>query len=338
MLLQASLQLSVFCNPWPFPEIMSASLRRWIRVVRTDSREQAQISGRKIYILPTRYGFLFGILLILLLIGSINYANNPAFLLTFLLTGMFMHAIFHTWRNLYQLQIRSLGSEPVFATETAEFRFRLSDPGGRAHFAIQLSYAGETPAISDCTDEAECTLSVPCSTSKRGLLLPGRLTLETRYPLGLLRAWSYLDSEAQALVYPRPWVGALPEGAPEYQDSQTGDRGAGSDDFVGHRGYHQGDQPRHIDWKAYAKDKGLLIKQFGGDRVDLLWLDFSQLEARDTEARLSILCGAIINLSEQALQYGLRLPGVEIAPGSGPLHAAKCLSTLALHGLDPLPK
>ena len=65
-------------------------MRSWIRVITADTRGQAQISGRKIYILPTGYGFLFGILLLLLLIGSINYSNNPAFLLTFLLTGMFV--------------------------------------------------------------------------------------------------------------------------------------------------------------------------------------------------------------------------------------------------------
>ncbi len=315
---------------------MSGSLRSWIRVVKADKFGQGQISGRKIYILPTRYGLLFGILLILLLIGSINYANNPAFLLTFLLTGMFVHTIFHTWRNLYGLQIRWLGSEPVFATETAGFRFRLSDPRGKAHDAVQLSYAGQTPAIMDCTAESDCTLTVTSSTQHRGLFHPGRLTIETRYPLGLFRAWSYLDSDANAVVYPRPWVGALPEGAPEYQGSQSGDRGVGSDDFVGHKVYHPGDPPRHIDWKAYAKDKGLLIKQFGGDRVELLWLDFDQLEETNTEMRLSILCGTILALSEQALQYGLRLPGVEIAPGSGPAHAAECLAALALYDTDPL--
>jgi len=325
--------LSRSCSLSPSPETMSG-LRSWIRVIKADAHGQAQISGRKIYILPTGYGFLFGILLMLLLIGSINYSNNPAFLLTFLLTGMFVHAIFHTWRNLYGLQIRWLGSEPVFAAETAGFRYRLSDPGGKGHYAIQLSYAGQEPAILDCTAESDCSVTVVSATQHRGLFRPGRLIIETRYPLGLLRAWTYMESNANAVVYPRPWVGALPEGSPEYQGSPSGDRGVGSDDFVGHRVYHPGDQPRHIDWKAYAKDKGLLIKQFGGDRVDLLWLDFEQLGESDTEVRLSILCGTILDLSEQSLQYGLRLPGVEIAPGSGPSHAAACLAALALYDTD----
>ena len=310
---------------------MTNSTRSWFRVVTADTRGQGRVGSRKIYILPTGYGFLFGILLLLLLIGSINYSNNPAFLLTFLLAGMFVHSIFHTWRNLYGLQIRWLGSEPVFATETAAFRFRLSDPSGREHYAIQLSYAGHEPAIVDCTVDSDCTLTVGKKTRQRGLFRPGRLIIETRYPLGLLRAWCYMESDANTLVYPRPWVGVLPDDAPEYQGSPAGDRGVGSDDFVGHRNYHPGDRPRHIDWKAYAKDKGLLIKQFGGDRVDLLWLDFRQLAETDTEVRLSILCGTILDLVEQPLQYGLRLPGKEIAPASGPSHAAECLAALALY-------
>ena len=271
----------------------------------------------------------------MLLIGSINYANNPAFLLTFLLCGVFIHGIFHTWRNLYGLHIRWLKTDPVFAGETARFDYRLSDPDGRAHFAIQLSYASkesvQVPVIMDCSEQDNCTLGVCFVTQHRGLQHPGRLTIETRYPLGLLRAWSYLENDAAVMVYPRPWVGNLPDGAPEYQGSQSGDRGVGSDDFVGHRNYQPGDHPRHIDWKAYAKDKGLLIKQFGGDRVNLQWLDFSQLEETNTEMRLSILCGGILELAQQSLHYGLRLPGAEIPPAAGANHQAKCLAALAMY-------
>ncbi len=310
---------------------MSRSLAGLLRVVKADRFGQGHISGRKIYILPTKYGFLFSFLLVILLIGSINYANSPAFLLTFLLSGMFVHTIFHTWRNLYGLQIRWLGCDPVFAGETASFRFRLSGVQEKAHHAIQLSYTDQVPTIIDCSVESDCNLTVSSSPKIRGRYRPGRLTVETRYPLGLLRAWSYLENDANVVVYPQPWVGILPKGTPDYQGSQSGDRGMGTDDFVGHRVYHPGDQPRHIDWKAYAKDSRLLIKQFGGDRVNLLWLDFSLLNDKDTEMRLSQLCGMILDLSGQALQYGLRLPSVEIAPAGGSAHRAECLAALALY-------
>lgn len=313
---------------------MLQRLQNLVRVIQSDKQGNARISGRKIYILPTPYGVLFGLLLILLLIGSINYANSPAFLLTFLLTGLFLHTIFHTWRNLLGLQIRWLGAEPVFAGEESIFRFQLTDPDRRAHPAIQLSFAAGEPAISDIGALEAITISLIEQAPLRGWFLPGRITIESRYPLGLLRAWSYLDTDARGLVYPRPADRVPDIDAPDYEGTLTGDRGNGTDDFVGHRGYHPGDQPRHMNWKAFASDKGLLIKQFGGDRMERVWLDFSQLESADTETRLQLLTRAVLELSLSEVKFGLRLPELEIQPGSGQSHEQSCLRALALHGIE----
>ena len=46
------------------------------------------LSQRRVYILPTRQGALFGAALLLMLIGSINYQLSLGFILTFLLAGM----------------------------------------------------------------------------------------------------------------------------------------------------------------------------------------------------------------------------------------------------------
>lgn len=314
---------------------MLETVNNWVRIVRSDSGGQARITGRKIYILPTRYGFLFGILLAMLLIGSINYANNPAFLLTFLLAGLFIHTIFHTWRNLLGLSLRWQGAAPVFAGEPACFQFQLSSAEGRNHYAIQLSFKDQQPSVADMSSDGIHRQTICNTTSTRGILRPGRITVETRYPLGLLRAWSYLETDASVIVYPAPGLSTTLSGAPDYQGSQTGNRGAGTEDFLGHRGYHPGDHPRHMNWKAYASGKGLLLKQFGGDRAELLWLDYDHLTAKDTEARLSILCRSVLDLSRQQVYYGLRLPDREIAPGNGQKHLQQCLSALALFGIDP---
>lgn len=313
---------------------MLQGVQKFIRVVRSDRQGQARISGRKIYILPTRYGLLFGLMLVLLLIGSINYANSPAFLLTFLLTGLFFHTIFHTWRNLLDLQIRWLGANPVFAGKPADFQFQLTDPEQRDHAAIQLAFGAGDPAISDIGPGADQQLTLRETAPRRGWFRPGRVTVETRYPLGLLRAWSYLDTDARVLVYPKPAERGPAIDAPEYEGTLAGDRGSGTDDFVGHRGYHPGDQPRHMNWKAFAADKGLLIKQFGGDRMNRIWLDFSGLEMADTEQRLQLLTRAILDLSQGQEQFGLRLPGQEIQPGSGQAHVQQCLRALALYGIE----
>lgn len=313
---------------------MGNPLAQLLRVVRPENDGLARVTGRKIYILPTRYGLVFGVLLITLLIASINYANNPAFILTFLLTGLFIQAIFHTWRNLLDLRLQWRHADPVFAGDTAFFDFLLWDKKGRAHFALQMGFAGNGSIITDCPAGEKVRVRIPCSSTRRGLLRPGRLTLESRFPLGLLRAWCYLETGAQVIIYPKPLHEELHAANPSWGTAVEGDRGVGTDDFVGHRGYHPGDQLGHIYWKALAGEKGLLVKQFGGDRVNCYWLDFGAIENRNTEQRLDILAGAIQTLTRESSHYGLRLPGQEIPVDAGEGHRHRCLEALARYGID----
>jgi uncharacterized protein (DUF58 family) len=326
-----------FYKPFQFPDQpgrMKTRLLQFLRIVRPSTDGTATISGRKIYILPSRYGMVFGILLGTLLIASINYANNPAFILTFLLTGVFIQTIFHTWRNLLDLQLRWLSADSVFAGEISYFHFQILDAKGRNHYSIQLGFSDQDHVITDCLNGDATTLSIPCSSKHRGWLIPGQLTLETRFPLGLLRAWCYLDTDAKAIVWPQPRHAPVDSASPAYEGGNEGDRGMGTDDFVGHRGYHPGDQLAHVHWKALAGEKGLLVKQFGGDRVNRLWLDFDSLGISGTEARLQILAGAVQELSTQPVHYGLRLPDSEISPDNNEIHRKKCLDALALFGLS----
>ena len=310
---------------------MGNPLLKLLRVVRPQTDGLARVSGRKIYILPTRYGMVFGLLLFTLLIASINYANNPAFILTFLLTGLFIQAIFHTWRNLLDLSVRWKHTDPVFAGESAFFQYLLRDSKGRAHYALQMGFANNDSIIVDCPAGDNVLVKIPCASTRRGFLEPGRLTLESRFPLGLLRAWCYLETNARAIVYPTPVSGMLDAAIPSWGTAVEGDRGVGTDDFVGHRVYHPGDSLGHIYWKALAGEKGLLVKQFGGDRVNRYWLDFDALENGSTEQRLSILSGAVQALSLDGAHYGLRMPDREIAIDAGEAHRHTCLSALALY-------
>ena len=312
---------------------MGNPLLKLQRVIRPQTGGLARVSGRKIYILPTSYGMVFGVLLITLLIASINYANNPAFILTFLLTGLFIQAIFHTWRNLLDLSVQWKHTEPVFAGETAFFNYLLRDDKGRAHYTLQMGFTNNDSIIADCPAGEKVLVKIPCSSTRRGLLEPGRLTLESRFPLGLLRAWCYLETGAQAIVYPKPLKGGPDTTNPSWGTAVEGDRGVGTDDFVGHRGYHPGDALGHIYWKALAGEKGLLVKQFGGDRVNRYWLDFDMLESSNTEQRLCILSGAVQALALDGAHYGLRLPGQEIAIDAGEAHRHACLTALALYGM-----
>ena len=174
-----------------------------LRVTHPDRDGWLRLAGRRIYILPTAYGLVFGMLLMLLLIASLNYANNPAFLLTFLLTGIFFQGIFYTWRNLKGVELRWLGAEPVFAGQTARLHFQLRCPDHDRH-ALVLSLDGNHPVVTDCRAGSTVTLTLPYPVQRRGRHQPTRLLLESRYPLGLLRAWARLEPQGEFLVWPRP--------------------------------------------------------------------------------------------------------------------------------------
>ncbi len=295
---------------------------------------------RRVYIVPTRLGWFFGGTLTILLIGSINYALSLGFALTFLLAGLALAGMVHTARNLARIAVSTGRSEPVFAGESAQFRLFLD---GRAAFdrpsilARHLGSGAQLVVDIPARGIAEVVLGVPAP--RRGWLPLGRVMLETRFPLGLFRAWSYLEPEARCLVYPRPERSPLPpySGAAAAGALQT--QTPGNDDFTGLRGYQRSDSPRHVAWKAVARSDTLstrsddmLTKQFAGDAAAELWLDARLLPpGLGLEQRLSRLAGWVLAAERAGAQYGLRLAGVEIAPGRGEAHRASCLQALALH-------
>ena len=311
---------------------MSASeaLRKWARVARPAADGGLEIGSRQIYILPTRYGWVFGLLLGLMLIGAVNYGNNPAFLLTFLLAGLGSNAIYLTWRNLRGLRVEGAGCEAVFAGQTARFRVRLQDTAGRERPALQLGFLAGEPLVVDLGAGGTVRLDLPLEAVRRGRLPVPRLVLSTRYPLGLLYAWSYVELDAECLVYPRPAASWQPPADNEYGGSEQGDRGVGADDFVGLRGFRPGDPPGHIDWRALAREQGLLTKQFGGDRAEKVWLDWDETPGGDDETRLRLLARALLDAERAGARYGLRLGRRVHAPDGGARHLAGCLRSLAL--------
>lgn len=287
------------------------------------------LRGRQIYILPTRYGLLYAVLVIAVFIGAINYGNNLAFLLAFQLAAV-GHVVMHqTWRNLRGLRIDAEGVGRVFAGEDARFAVRVTVADGRERPAVQIDGTiGQLLVDCSAGTAAGGVLRVP--TSCRGRAALGRLTLSTRFPLGLLRAWSYVDTDTTTIVYPRPAERFDAPADPTYGGAEEGSLGVGADDFVGLRGYRPGDAPSRLDWKTLARERGLHTRLFGGDRADRLWLSFDALEPLDVERRLEALCRGVLDAERAGNHYGLRLPGEEIAPGHGERHAERCLTALAL--------
>lgn len=289
----------------------------------------SELSARRVFILPTRAGVGFAALLLVLLLGAVNYNNNLIFALTFLLAGLGLVALLHTYRNLAHLELQTGPGRPGFAGERIGFQLWLRPTDGRPRQAIELHSDDGYTARIDVGIEAGSAWLYRTAT-RRGRLPLGPVTIATRFPLGLFRAWSHLEATHAEPVYPAP---ASPGMAPPRPAAEghgdSGSAGAGQDDFRGLRNYRAGDSLRQIDWKALARERGLLTRQFAAAQTPEDWLDFAAASEADTEARLRRLCRWVLDAERARRRYGLRLPGVQIAPAQGTAHRDRCLLALA---------
>jgi uncharacterized protein (DUF58 family) len=132
------------------------------------------------------------------------------------------------------------------------------------------------------------------------------------------------------LVYPAPADNAPQPPATTVAHGHRQHDARGEEDFAGLRKYHEGDSPRHVAWKAYARTGQLLSKQFAGADTSSQWFDFNEIANLDVETRLSILTRWIVDADHTLEDYGLRVPGTEFAPAHGERHRRQCVETLAL--------
>jgi len=321
-------------NPGILTAIRSRNFQGLFRSAQTDKDGHMLIGPKKIYILPTRFGFMFGALVIAMLLGSMNYANNLGYLLTFFLASIGILAMYQTWYNLLNLDIAFLPVKPVYAGQLFQLDVLITNHHNRSRGAIQLySKSGKDVISHDINADASVLFTPSFKASRRGWFTVNDLVLSTQYPLGLFRAWVYLKTDIQVLVYAKPaskWD--VPRTA-VYALSAQGNKGIGSDDFVSHRNYRHTDSPKQIDWKIFAREKGLMTKQFGGDRNEQLWLSLDLLADEPLEKCLSMLTRAVIDADNETVEYGLKLPKQEISLGQGMQHRADCLRALALFGI-----
>ena len=292
-------------------------------------RQPVFLHHRKVYILPTRHGATFAILLLLMLVGSINYSNSLGYMLTFLLASLSVITILFTYQNLLNLKVSIGQPTAVYAGNKLTIPFYI-ETNHQDRFSINVSHSKSTGLNIDLPLSPHFKFTYTLMTHQRGYHRLPRFTFSTTFPLGLFKAWSYVEVETGFLVYPKPaGIRQLPEQS-FYKATLTGDQGHGTDDFTGQRKYHPGDSLRQVNWKALAKEQGLLTKQFGGDRCEELWLDWSHSQGLGLEQRLSQLALWIIEAERAGISYGLHIPNQDIAPSHGEGHKQQCMKALAL--------
>ena len=290
------------------------------------------LSQDSIFIFPTLTGFLFGGLVLLLVVGAINYQNSLVYGVAFLLGSLFLVTILYTFRNLSGLSIEFVGAGSGFVGENIEFHVRVSRPEGKGREGIGLGWPGAIQQWAEVYESTASDLRLFVPARKRGWLRPGRLTVETHFPLGLLRAWTWVDLDARALVYPKPNFDATPEESHRSRDEGELIDPRGSDDFNELRAYRFGDSVRRILWRSYARTGELVVKEYASYLDPRFVLDFARMRG-DVEERLSRLTGLALKAERLGRDYGLELPGTSIEVGGGDAHRLRVLRALATFGV-----
>jgi len=305
-------------------------LRAWVRRRHGIDPDPFTLPGRRIYILPTRLGVAFGVMVFAMFLGAMNYANNLALALAFVLGALGLVAMQHSHRNLAGVRLRAAPCEPVFAGQMATFRIAVENPSPVARYEITVAneHGRAAPVCIDPHGRAVLEVAVPAA--RRGRLALAHVDIETRHPFGLFRAWAHLHPPMQCIVWPRPCARGLPPPPTETDTGGAQDSLRGEEDFAGLRSFHRGDSPRRIAWKAYARGQGLMVKVYAGTAVTSHRFDWQALPHLEPEARLAQLCRWIEDAHAGGHAFGLTLPGVKIAPDIGPAHRHRCLTALAL--------
>ncbi|MCH8502876.1 MAG: DUF58 domain-containing protein [Ectothiorhodospiraceae bacterium] len=313
--------------------VMPTTLRRvagpWLDRRLGTPRKQVRLAYRRIFVLPTKAGLAFSALLFGIWLGAVNYTNSMAFLLCFLLLGLGLLAMLHTFRNIAGLSVKAEPARPVFAGEAAHFTLRLENPDLRERPALVLRYEREPTVLVDVPAGTDASAVVSVPTKRRGVMKLGQVLIQTTFPTGLVVAWSWLRLDRSCLVYPAPESGSVPD--PEGGSGDAGSRPAeGDDDFHSLRRYQPGDSLRQVAWRTLARGQELQTKRFAGNAASSVWLDYDALPQLAMEQRLSRLCRWILDAEAERRPYGLRLPGKRIPPALGADHQERCLRALAL--------
>jgi uncharacterized protein (DUF58 family) len=310
----------------------------WIFQPRGPEVGEIFLHQRRVFIFPTRYGFFFAFSLVGFLASSINYDLSLGFVLTFFLGAVGLVTMLHTFRNQLHLYLKPLRADPVFAGGLASFELLLENRKAIERGAIWLK-TPQCEVVSDVPPRAGVAVTLTAAAPRRGWLTPPRITVETRYPLGLLRAWSYWQPDLPCLVYPQPAAPGQPFPAAPEGSGEGAPAGSGTDDFAGLREHQASDSPRHIAWKnaILAMETGapLQVKHFTGSATSELVFDYAAMPlGMDMEQRLSQLARWVLDADAMKLSYALVLSGTTLGPAQGDPQRLACLRALALHGLE----
>ncbi len=309
---------------------LSSRFNAWLER-RIPANNAITLKQRSIFILPSKLGGAFLLLILLLLFGAINFQNSLIYATAFILMSVTLVTIFHTYKNLSGLKFELIKNGSGFVGENIEFQIKVSKSAEEIRDDIRIKWPNSHTQYAHLHKNSVDVVNLFSSAKRRGLFNPGRILIETHYPIGLIRAWTWIDLNARGIVYPKPLFGDDLTNSDGDEQSNALLNLDSNDDFYQMRNYHEGDPIKHISWRSFARTDELLVKEFAGYQGTDIVLDWYQIDG-DVEFKLSRLTGMALTAERNQIEFGLRLPDIQVPRGSGDAHLKTVLKELALYG------
>lgn len=297
---------------------------------RSPKGNPQRLGSSTIYILPSGFGVAYGVLVLTLLTGAINYQISSVFLMTFLLAVVGLVSAWEAHANLKDLSIKLIGIEDVEQGKAAQAIF-LIEANHRLRFGFEFQFVKDGVIRQEHIPTEGLQFIVPIETPERGYFALPRLVISSLFPFGLFYVWSYAYFDEHYYVYPA----AL---SPGFWPTQTTNPHLNKKELIGEEEFYdlkQVDnpwaQPNLIAWKIAAKGQGWYLKTHDGEEGDYWQFKLEDSPERSVECQLQHLSFWLQEAEEDQAIYGLKLPQISTPLTRGEDHLKHCLRQLALY-------
>lgn len=285
------------------------------------------LTQRQIFIFLSKEGLLFAVLLLITFLAGINYANNLILGVCFFLSSILLIAIYHSYTQLSGLKVKVLGAEDAEAGSAARYLLELLPTSAKQYAQLELIWDDQYQRVALLSQRRVLVFNL--MTERRGKFLPPRLLLKSVYPLGLIRAWTYVYFDQEAWVSPMPLASTRRHASAAVEDDAQLTIVRGQEDFHELKTYIPGESLSRVSWPHLAKGQGLLTKQFVDFHAEQNVLDYDQMPATEHEMKLSQLAYWVQELTARHSAFAMRLPSRTLEMGQGEQHTKNALRQLA---------
>lgn len=308
-------------------KILRRRLRQWFNSWldnRQPKAREVSLSQKIIYILPSRFGLWFILLLVLLYLLGTNYQNNLILMMSYILVSVFLLALTLAWRNLHTIKVSCAPVLSAYAEETLMVPVSLRSAQPRQQLQCYFTDRQRSALLPDNSQQ----LMVPLLTDTRGYFPLPRLTIHSYYPFGLFNCKSMLNLDYHYWVFPKPLVTE----SLHLSNDGSGSKIQAAEDYDTIRGYQAGDSLKLMLWKRLARDPNNPVVKHAPStpQPEPDWITIPALSGAALELALSKACYLMLQLEQRSKPYGLRIQNKSISPANGQPHLERCLRELAL--------